>query len=51
MAQREHHSLDGSDENPGQASIEDDVKQNDFGCRREQKNIFVKKTKKKTEVN
>lgn len=32
VAQREHHGLDGSDEDPGQASIEDDVEQRNFDC-------------------
>lgn len=44
VAQCEHHSLDGSNENPSQASVEDDVKQKDFDCRREENNIYLQNT-------
>lgn len=35
VAQGKQHGLDGSDENPSQASVENDIKQEDFDCGRE----------------
>lgn len=32
VAQGEQHGLDGSDEDPGQAAVENDIKQNNFDC-------------------
>lgn len=37
VAQGEQHGLDGADENPGQASVENDIKQEDFDCGREER--------------
>lgn len=37
VAQGEQHGLDGSDEDPGQAAVENDIEQKNFDCRERKK--------------